>query len=86
MLPWLRGRTVKEEVKDAAVRAREALLLLPAATDPSWHSEIREGAAALGLTVREFASVVGVECEVPDVRRPKADPRPHPEQWWKRLW
>lgn len=66
---WLPGRTVSTDVMVAATLAGETLRQLPPVSDPRW-SGIHSGARMLGITTRDLAGILGVDCEVPDPSEP----------------
>ncbi len=70
-LPWLRGRTVSTQIAVAGINAGEALLGKPRADDPRW-LEIHADAHLLGLSARELAAELSVDCEIPEPPRPPA--------------
>ncbi len=63
---WLPGRTVSTARAISAIRAAEELRREPSPDDQAW-TVIRDGAEALGLTLREFCQLFDVECEIPSV-------------------
>ncbi len=67
-LPWLPGRTVSTEVASAAVQAAMILCSAPNLADSDW-SEVRNGAELLGLTPRQLASQLEVDCDIPGPAR-----------------
>ncbi len=63
-LLWLPGWTVEAGTAQAAVRAAEAVQQKPATDDQVWQV-VREGASALGLTLREFAQSIAPDVAIP---------------------
>lgn len=74
VLPWLSGRTVATEVASAAVCAAEILQRAPAANESSWDF-VHASAALLGLTARDLAEALQIDCAVPVP--PAVQPRRH---------